>query len=192
MNSIKIPITEFPVLDIIKNRWSARAFAPEIITDTQIDTLLEAASWAASANNEQPWQYIYAHRGSEGFKQIWNCLMPGNQPWAIHAGTFVVSMARTTFHSNQKVNFLAHHDLGMANAHLLLQARSMDIYSHPMAGFDKIKLRETLNIEEILDPVCIIALGYLTNAETLEEPFKTRELTPRTRNAVSQFATKIK
>ena len=184
MNSIKIPITEFPVLDIIKNRWSARAFAPEIITDTQIDTLLEAASWAASANNEQPWQYIYAHRGSEGFKQIWNCLMPRNQPWAIHAGAFVVSMARTTFHS--------YHDLGMANAHLLLQARSMDIYSHPMAGFDKIKLRETLNIEETLDPVCIIALGYLTDAETLEEPFKTRELTPRTRNAVSQFATKIK
>ena len=191
MNSIKIPNTEFPVLDIIKNRWSARAFSKELITDTKIYTLLEAASWAASANNEQPWQYIYTHRGSEGFDKIWSCLMHGNQPWAINAAAFVISMARTTFHATQKVNFLASHDLGMANAHLLLQARSMDIYSHPMAGFDKIKLKETLKIGETLDPICVIALGYITGAESLEEPFKTRELTPRTRNAISEFVVKL-
>ena len=131
MNTIKIAKTIYPVLDVIKNRWSARAFSNKTITDEELNTLFEAASWAASANNEQSWQYIYAKKGTGAFDNIWNCLSPGNQPWAKHAAALIVAVTRKTFEANNAVNAYAGHDLGMANAHLLLQARTMNIYCHP-------------------------------------------------------------
>jgi|DEB19_MinimDraft_2_1074335.scaffolds.fasta_scaffold00408_9 nitroreductase len=191
MSSIKVAKTNFPVLDIIKKRWSARAFSDQVITDDQLNTLLEAASWAASANNEQPWQFLYAKKNTEGFNKIWSCLMPGNQPWAINASVLLVSIARNTFEANQKPNPFGMHDLGMATSNMLLQASDMNIYSHPMAGFDKAKLIADLNLSENQMPICVIALGFLAPADTLEEPFKERELTPRNRKAVSEFAFKI-
>ncbi len=191
MTSIKIAKTDFPVLDIIKNRWSARAFSNEVVTETHLNTLFEAASWAASANNEQPWQYMYALKGTPGFDKIWNCLMPGNQPWTKQASVLIVAIARKTFEANEKENPGAPHDLGMANAHLMLQATAMNIYCHPMAGFDKAKLITDLNLTENQMPVCVIALGFLASAETLEEPFKTRELTERNRKSITDFAFKI-
>jgi nitroreductase len=191
MSSIKIAKTNFPVLEIIRKRWSARAFSDQAITDVEINTLLEAASWAASANNEQPWQFLYAQKNTEGFNKIWNCLMPGNQPWAKNANILLVSIARTTFEASQKPNPFGMHDLGLANSNLLLQATEMNIYSHPMAGFDKAKLITDLNLSENQMPICVIALGFLAPANTSEEPFKERELTPRNRKAVSEFAFKI-
>jgi nitroreductase len=187
MNTIKIAKTTYPVLDVIKNRWSARAFSSKDISDEELNTLFEAASWAASANNEQSWQYIYAKKGTEAFDTIWNCLLPGNQPWAKHAAALIVAVARKTFEANNTLNAYAGHDLGMANAHLLLQARAMNIYCHPMAGFNKIKLTENLNLSENQDAFCVIATGFLAEAETLEEPFKTRELTARKRKNISEF-----
>lgn len=191
MSSIKIAKTELAVLDVVKNRWSARAFNNQAISEIQINTILEAASWAASANNEQPWQFIYGQNGTEGFDKIWNCLMPGNQPWAKNANILIASIARNTFEANEKPNAYFMHDVGMATANLMLQATGMNIYSHPMAGFDKAKLINDLNLTENQTPVCVIALGFLADAETLEEPFKARELTSRTRKSVSEFAFKI-
>jgi len=191
MNTIKIAKTIYPVLDVIKNRWSARAFSNKTITDEELNTLFEAASWAASANNEQSWQYIYAKKGTEAFDNIWNCLLPGNQPWAKHAAALIVAVARKTFEANNAVNAYAGHDLGMANAHLLLQARAMNIYCHPMAGFNKIKLTEHLKLSENQEAFCVIATGFLAEAETLEEPFKTRELTERKRKKIAEFTFKL-
>lgn len=191
MNSIKTATTEFPILEIIKNRWSARAFSDKTISEEQLNTLFEAASWAASANNEQPWEYVYAQKSSEGFDKIWNCLAGGNQPWAKNADTLVVAMARKTYQANGKDNAWAQHDLGMANAHLFLQAISMEIYCHPMAGFDKDKIIDTLQLDNHQEPICVIALGFLADAETLEEPFRGRELTARKRKALTDFTTKL-
>ncbi|MBP7477680.1 MAG: nitroreductase family protein [Chitinophagales bacterium] len=191
MNSIKIPQTQYPVLDIIKNRWSARAFADKEISDDALNTLFEAASWAASANNEQPWEYLYSKKGEEGYEKILATLMPGNQPWAKNAGAFIITSARRSFKVSQKENAWAHHDLGMANAHLLLQATALDLYCHPMAGFHKVQLIESLGLSGNQDPICVIAIGYLTEADTLEEPYKTRELTARTRNALDTFVFKV-
>lgn len=187
MSHIKIADTKHNVLDLIKNRWSPRSFSDKVISETDLHTILEAAGWAASANNEQPWQYYYASKGNAGFTQIADSLLPGNRPWAQNAAILLVSVARKTFEANDKENGWALHDLGMANAHLLLQASALNVYSHVMAGFDKAKISETLGLTEDQQAVAVIALGYLDEAEKLEEPFKTRELTPRVRKPLEAF-----
>jgi nitroreductase len=187
MKKIKKAKTDFPVLKVIKDRWSARSFSEKPIAMETLKTIFEAASWAASANNEQPWQYIYSIKGNEGFKKICNCLREGNQPWAKKAAVLVVAIARNTFELNQSLNDWAVHDVGMANAHILLQAVSMDIYCHPMAGFTKELVIKTTNLSPTQEPICIIAMGYLGEATALEEPFKEREMTKRSRKKLSEF-----
>lgn len=188
---IKAALTQFDVATFITERFSPRAFSEKSISNEAINTIFEAASWAASANNEQPWEFYYAHKGTEGFQKIWESLMGGNQPWAKDAAALVVTVARKTFAANGTANASALHDLGMANATLLLQARALDIFGHPMGGFDRVKAAEILNLDEDRMPVCVIALGYLGDAEQLIEPFKTRELTPRSRKSVDQFVKEI-
>ncbi len=191
-NNIKKATTKNPVHDLIRSRWSARSFSEKAISQKDLETMLEAASWAFSANNAQPWQYVYAHHNdTEAFHKLWSCLMPGNQPWTDKAAVLMVSLIQMNF-DNGKPNETAKHDLGAANATLMLQATSMGIYGHPMAGFDKGKTLETLGLDtNEVEPVAFIALGYLEEAEKLEEPFKTRELTPRNRKAVAEFAKQI-
>lgn len=181
---VKTAQTRLPVIDLIRNRWSARAFSKKNITDEQILTLIEAASWAPSANNEQPWRYRYALKDSPGFQRMWECLLPGNQPWTKEAAALVLCTAKKNYSRNGQPNYYALHDAGMANAFLILQATEMGIYGHIMAGFNKEKLQETFQLEEDEAPVCIIALGFLGDPEQLEEPFRTRETTPRTRMAI--------
>jgi nitroreductase len=191
--NIKKATTENPVHDLISSRWSARSFSGKAISQADLETLLEAASWAFSANNAQPWQYVYAHRSdTESFQKLWSCLMPGNQPWTDKAAVLMVSLIKKNF-DNGKPNNTAKHDLGAANATLMLQATSMGIYGHPMAGFEKGKTVEALGLDpDEVEPVAFIALGYLDEADKLEEPFKGRELTPRTRKPVAEFAEQIK
>ena len=117
--------------------------------------------------------------------------MPGNQPWNKHAAGFIVTVAHKTFAANNNPNSYAEHDLGLATSYLLLQASSMGIYTHPMAGIDKAKLTEVLHLTENQAPLCIIALGYLDDAEKLEEPFKGRELAPRVRKPLSEIAREV-
>ncbi|MBL7817921.1 MAG: nitroreductase family protein [Saprospiraceae bacterium] len=184
---IKAAKTQYGVASFITDRFSPRAFSDKEISAETMNTLFEAASWAASANNEQPWVYYFAHKNTEGFNRLFDCLMPGNRPWAKDAAVLVVSAARKTFAANGNNNVAAAHDLGMANAQLLLQACAMDIYGHPIGGFDKQKTAEFLEMGENLQPLCMFALGYLGDAEQLEEPYKSRELSERTRKPLSEF-----
>jgi nitroreductase len=160
----------------------------EEIDQKDVDTLLEAASWAPSAMNEQPWEYVYAHRGTRGFEMLKNSLLPGNSPWAKEAAVLLVSIARTIYTANQKTNASALHDVGMANAQLILQAQSMNIYGHMMGGFDQEKLRSVLSLSDQQQAICVIALGYLDIPEKLEEPFKARELQARQRKSLNEFS----
>jgi len=187
MNNIKIAHTRYPVIELIKNRWSARSFSGKEIAKEDLMTILEAASWAFSANNEQPWCLLVSRKGEPDFQRILNCLLPGNTPWAQNAAALVASIASTTFENNGNVNTLAEHDLGAFDATLALQARSMGIYAHPMAGFDPKKLKEEFQLIELLKPVAVIALGYLDEPDMLPEPFRTREITPRIRKAPQDF-----
>ncbi len=188
---IKAPETDYDLHPLIQKRWSPRAFADQLISKEQLNELFEAARWAASSRNEQPWLYIYAFRGTPEFEQLWECLMPGNQPWAKDAAVLMVSMYRTTLAKNGKPNGAAKHDLGLANAQLILQAAHRDIYGHMMGGFEKEKVQELLDLEENVEPVCMIALGYMGDADQLEEPYKMREQQPRTRMPIAEFAKKL-
>lgn len=188
---IKTANTEYPVIDLIKDRWSARSFSEQPISEESMKTVVEAASWAPSAGNEQPWLYYYAHQGTEGFQQLWECLNGGNQPWCKNAAVLMVSVYRNTFAANGNPNGKAMHDVGMSNSFLMLQAISMRIYTHPMGGYFADKVKEVLKLDETQGIACMIALGYLDDAEKLEEPFKTREITPRERKPLSEISTRL-
>lgn len=188
---VKTPETEHEVHSLITKRWSPRSFSDRKIEAEQLNQLFEAARWAASANNEQPWQYVYAHRGTAGFDQLWEALMPGNQPWTKQAAVLVVAIQRNTFAKTGKANPWATHDLGLANAQLMLQAAHQEIYGHMMAGFDAAKIKGALQLEEDQKPVCLIALGYLGEAEALEEPYLSRELSPRNRLSINEFTRQL-
>jgi nitroreductase len=187
MNTIKTAITHYPVLDIIKNRWSPRSFSTKPISAEAIHTILEAGSWAFSAINEQPWRYIVAYQGTDLFNSLFALLFPGNQPWNKNAAALMVSISKKTFAGNDKQNGSALHDVGAANMLLTLQANSMGIYTHVMGGFDAEKTASLLQLGEDMQPVVVIALGYPDHADKLEEPFKTREISARTRKPLSEI-----
>lgn len=190
--SVKIAKTKNDIIEVIKNRWSARSFSDKAISETNMETLFEAASWAFSANNAQPWEYIYAHREDKAaFDKLHGCLMAGNLPWTKNAAVLMAVLAHKKL-DNGHENRAAKHDVGSANASLMLQATSMNIYGHVMGGFDPGKAIETLGIDtEVMEPVVFIALGYLDSPEKLDEPFKTRELTPRTRKPLSEIVKRL-
>jgi nitroreductase len=191
LKKMKTAITQYPVLDLIRERWSPRSFTPDMISETDMNTLLEAASWAFSGGNMQPWFYHYAHRGTSGFDKIFNCLAPGNQPWAKNAAVLVVSLAKKE-RDPGKPNPWSKHDLGAANMNLILQALSMDIYGHLMGGFDAPKLAEMLEIDTaVYDLVACIALGYLGDPTQLEESLREKELAARTRKGIAEISRKI-
>ena len=188
---IKAAHTQFGVAPFITKRFSPRAFSEESISPEVINALFEAASWAPSANNEQPWMYYFAHKNTEGFEKLAECLMPGNHIWAQHAAALVVTVARKTFEGNGNSNGAAEHDLGMANATLLLQAAALEVFGHPMGGFFKDKAADVLGLEGNSAPICMLALGYLGSPEQLDEPFKARELSGRNRKPLEAFVKEV-
>ncbi|MBO2009241.1 nitroreductase family protein [Hymenobacter negativus] len=180
--------TTYPVHELIRNRWSPRSFSAQPIAPDTLNQLFEAASWAFSAMNAQPWQYIYAHKAdTEAFQKILDTLMPGNQPWAKNAAVLIIALANTR-HENGQPNGAAMHDLGAANATLFLEATALGIYGHVMGGFDREKVRRDFNLPEELAPAVVMGLGYLGPAEQLQEPFLSREAAPRARKPVAEFA----
>lgn len=187
----KITETEVTIYPLFKERWSPRAFSPANIPEALLEEIFTAASWAASAMNEQPWHYVYALNGTSGFEKLWSSLLAGNQPWTRNAPVIFAAFYRPNYRQNGKPNRAAMHDLGMANAHLLLQATSKGIYGHLMGGFDKEKLAENLDTESDLVPMVMGVLGYPGNPESLEEPFRSREKLPRTRLPLNHFVNKV-
>jgi nitroreductase len=187
MHTAKIAITRNPVIDLIKNRWSPRSFSEKHITQQDLDTIIEAGSWAFSAINEQPWRYIVAQRGTDRFNSFFNLLAGGNQPWNKNAAALVISFSKKTFSANGQPNTTAQHDVGAANMLLTLQANSMGIYTHVMGGFDKQAAAHILQLGEDFEPVVMIALGYPDHADKLEEPFKAREKAPRARKPLEEI-----
>ncbi|AII51347.1 nitroreductase family protein [Hymenobacter sp. APR13] len=180
--------TTYPVHELIRKRWSPRSFTSQPVAPDALNQVFEAAAWAASAMNEQPWRYIYAHKSDQDtFQKLVDCLLPGNQPWAKNAPVLILSLVKTHY-DNGNPNSAALHDLGMANANLILEATALGLHGHFMAGFDANKAREAFRIPESLQPVAMLALGYVGEADQLEEPFLSREKAPRQRKPVSEIA----
>lgn len=190
--ALKEAPTEHAVHPLIRERFSARAFSADPLTEEELMTLFEAAAWAPSAMNEQPWQYRFALRGTGAFERVWDLLNTGNQPWARNAAALVVCSVRTSLQRNDQPNHSRLHDLGLANAQLLVQATSMGIFGHLMGGFDHDRAQQELGLDPATEEVfCILALGRLTSPETLDEPFRTRELTARSRRSLLETVTRL-
>ncbi|WP_303312205.1 nitroreductase family protein [Hymenobacter sp. BT730] len=185
---MKVATTTYPVHELIRKRWSPRSFASYPVAPETMGQLFEAASWAPSAMNEQPWRYIYAHHAdTEAFQKMVDCLLPGNQPWAKNAAVLVLALAKTHY-DNGTPNGAALHDLGLANGNLILEATALGLHGHFMGGFDRAKAQATFHLPENLQPAVMIALGYQGEAEQLEEPFLSREKAGRQRKPVQEIA----
>lgn len=180
--------SEFPILDVVASRWSPRAFAPTSIDAADVHALFEAARWAASSFNEQPWSFIVVRRDDEGaFARALGCLTPRNALWAGRAGALVFSVARATFSRNDKPNRHAWYDVGQAVANLALQATALGLAVHQMAGFSADATREAFGVPDGWEPVSAIAVGYPGRVDDLDESFRESELAPRSRKPQVDF-----
>ncbi len=183
--------TKHKLHSLIAQRWSPRSFDTDTpISAEDAEALFEAAGWAASSMNEQPWRYYYAHRSDEkGFQDLVNCLVEGNQIWAKNAAILIAISYRENFERNDKENATAKHDTGLANANLVLEALSRNIYAHMMGGYHKDKTIELLQMEDE-SPVCFMALGYLDDPEALpNENLRDREKAKRSRKPLDEIIT---
>jgi nitroreductase len=180
--------TQYPINDLLQQRWSPLAFSEQMVEPEKLCRVLEAARWAASSYNEQPWSFIVATRENEAeFERLLSCLAEGNQEWAQNAPVLMLSVAKLHFARNGKENRHAFHDVGAASATLALQATALGLFIHQMAGFDVPKAQEIYGIPEDYEPVAAIALGYLGDPNTLSERLLQREQAPRTRKPLEQF-----
>jgi nitroreductase len=179
---------EKPLVDVIQQRRSSRAYAETLLDQEKIQALFEAARWAPSSNNEQPWAYIYATKDqSELWGKLFATLMDGNKIWAERAPLLILSMTRKNFISNGKPNSSAKYDLGAANAFLSLQATHLGLNVHQMGGFDREKAKTELNIPDTHEAAVMMAIGYLGNVELLPDFLQEREVAPRARYTQEAF-----
>ena len=183
--------TDHPVLDLIRKRWSPRAFADRPVEREKLLSVLEAARWASSSNNRQPWRFVVTRRGEASFDKLLDCLREGNISWAKHAPVLILSAAETEFPARgdkpARENRHALHDVGAAVNTLTLQATALDLYVHQMAGFYPEKAAEAFEIPEEFEPVAVLALGYLGNPDDLPKPLRERERAERSRKPLSEL-----
>jgi nitroreductase len=181
---------EYPVADLIERRRSRRAYSSQPIDPEKIDSLFEAARWAPSSMNEQPWAYLYATKDQP---ELWNKLLDllneSNRVWAKEAPLLILSMARKTHIRNGAVNVSARYDVGAANAFLSMQATHFGLNVHQMGGFDRQKAMESFHMPETHEPIVIMAIGYVGDAENLSDNLKQREVAPRERFTQEFFVT---
>ena len=181
--------TDTELHELIRRRWSPRSFADRPVEPVKLRALFEAARWAASAFNAQPWRFVYAFRDEPEFESLAGCLRDTNASWARNAAVLLIAAAKTT-HEDGSPNGHAIHDLGQAMATLTIEATARGIYVHQMAGFYPDKARETLGIPDGFEPKTAAALGYLGDPATLPDKLREREAQPRVRKAVSELAFK--
>ncbi len=167
--------TAYPVEPLILNRWSARAFSQEPISDAQLMTILDAARWAQNSFNNQPWRFIYSRNGSESWKKFLDLLEPGNKIWAQQARVLVVVISKKTFDYDGSPSVTHTFDTGAAAQNMALQAASMDIVCHGMEGFDYSKAKTVLKIPDDYKVEAMFAIGKLGNKEGLPEKLRERE-----------------
>ena len=188
MNTQKQASPDHPIHELIAGRWSPYAFADRPVSDDDLRSLFEAARWAASSYNEQPWTYILAtKREPDEFDRLLSCLVEGNQGWAADAPVLALGCTSLRFTRNGKPNAAAIHDLGLASATLTLEATARGLVVHQMIGILPDKARELYLIPEGIQPVTGLAIGYAADPSTLSEKYRERDLAPRSRKPLNEF-----
>lgn len=179
------------ILEIIQERWSPYAFSPAPLEDFKLKAMFEAAGYAPSCNNEQPWMFVYATQQERPIFEVYlGFLAESNRVWAKNAYALVISLARTRFSYNSKPNRYALHDTGMAVSNMLLQALALDVYVHQMGGFSIEKVKTHFNLTDDIEPVAMMAVGYLGDGESLSPELIKRDEKRRQRKSVNEFVFK--
>lgn len=181
--------TQYPIHDLIRERWSSRAFSSQMIGKETIGTLMEAARWAASSFNEQPWSFVLVTKEQQPneFEKLLNCLTERNRSWAQYAPLLLLTVARLMFTNEDKSNRHAFYDVGLAVGNLTIQATALGLTVHQMGGFDVEKTRQTCGIPNGYEPIVVIAIGYPGEPASLPQPFREGEFTTRNRNPLETF-----
>ncbi len=166
----------FDIHPLILNRWSSRSMTGEELSDDIIMSLFEAARWAPSSYNNQPWRFIYAKRNSEHWDSLFNLLLEGNKKWAENAAVLVVVVSRKNFEYNEKFSVTHQFDAGAAWENLALEAFSRNLVCHGMQGFDYEKTRIVLEVPDNFDVMAMIAVGKRGPKEYLSEELQSKEI----------------
>jgi nitroreductase len=176
------------LLAVIRHRWSPRSFTDREVSPKDLKTVFEAASWAASSFNEQPWRFFVGRRHSETYQKIFSTLMEVNQQWARSAPVLIMGVAKTKFSHNGAPNRVALYDLGAAAATLCYQATELGLHTHQMAGFNVDAARKVFNVPEDYIFGAVIALGYQGEPGTLtNQQMLAQETSPRQRKPLSEI-----
>jgi nitroreductase len=184
MTSRKSADTTASLHPLLAERWSPRGFdARHELDDPDATALLEAARWAPSANNSQPWRFLLTRRGEQDFRALSGLLAEGNRSWAPNASALLLVVAQTTDETGRPRPW-ALYDTGQSVAALSVQAESAGLHVHQMGGFDADAARHTFELADDLTPVVVVAIGRLDPQAALPEPLAAREQAPRTREAL--------
>jgi nitroreductase len=180
--------TDYPVHELLAARWSPYAFQDRPVPDADLRSLFEAARWAASSYNEQPWTYLVATKENpEQFQQLLSCLVEFNQAWAKAAPVLALGIVSLRFAGNGQVNRAAVHDLGLAAGNLLVEATARGIFVHQMLGILPEKARQIFAIPDSYEAWTGLAIGYRGEPTQLPEVLQERERGSRQRKPLHQF-----
>ena len=179
---------DYPIHELLAERWSPYGFEDRPVAQADLRSLFEAARWAASSYNEQPWNFFVATKENpEEFARLLSCLVEGNQGWAKAAPVLVLGVVSLKFSRNNKDNRAAVHDLGLAAGNLVVEATARGLCVHQMIGILPDKAREVYQIPEHNEAWTAMAIGYKADPAKLPDALKERDLTPRQRKPLSQF-----
>jgi nitroreductase len=191
--SLDIPLSrqpDHPVASEFPARWSPRSFTDKTVSAKTVMSLLEAARWAPSASNHQPWRFVWALRGEAAFEAVLATLTGNNPLWAGKAGALIVVVSKDTVMNREGAevpNRTAGFDTGAAWMSLALQARDMGLFTHAMGGFDAVRLAEAVALPSGHTLHCVVAVGEQGPAEDLPDVLRDRE-TPSSRKPLSDVA----
>jgi len=186
--NIKKAEPDYPILPILAERWSPYGFADRPVAEADLRSLFEAARWAASSYNEQPWSYLLASREQPAeFERLLSCLVEANQVWAKTAPVLVLGVASLRFAKNNQENRAAVHDLGLAAGNLVAEATTRGLSVHQMIGMLPDKARALYQIPEHYEAWTALAIGYRADPATLPDALKSRDLAPRQRKPLDKF-----
>ena len=180
--------TDHPVRDLIAERWSPYSFVDRPVPAELLQSLFEAARWAASSFNEQPWSYIVATKDdSECFAKLLSCLVEGNQAWAKAAPVLAIGCASVKFTRNGQPNAAALHDLGQASGYLALEATAQGLAVHQMIGILPDRVRELFQVPDGVLPLTGLVIGYAGDPGLLPEKIRDRDAGRRPRKPLAEF-----
>ncbi len=188
MNSVKHATPDHPIQELLAQRWSPYGFADRSVPADDLRALFEAARWAPSSYNEQPWSYLVAtQEDPEAFARVLSCLVEPNQAWAKAAPVLAIACTSLRFTRNGQPNAAAVHDLGLAAGNICMEATARGLSVHQMIGIVPDKARELFHVPEGVQPVTALAIGYAADPAALPEQLRQRDLARRTRKPLREF-----